>query len=314
MLNPIDLARVDLNLLVVFEAVFRARHVGNAARQLHITPSAVSHGLGRLRQLFDDPLFLKVPKGVLPSARALELAPHVLEILERVRSVVGGVEAFDPKTSTRRFKIAAPDAILATLLPPLVAAIERAAPFVDLSSRQCFPMEGLRELDAGMHDLALLPLDDIPPRFVHEVAFQDEFVIVARAGHAFFEKPTLASYCAQQHIVVSIEGDPNGFLDLELAKLSLKRRVALTVPHFVLALAVLPETDLVCAVPSSFLAKYAGRFGIRSARMPFPLRVWDQRVIASKAAMEDRGVAWLFEVVAAQARKSSKGRPAKRRG
>ena len=88
MLNQTDLSRVDLNLLVVFEAVLETQHVGRAADRLHVSPSAVSHGLGRLRRLFDDPLFLKTPRGVVPTARALALAPPIGEVLAGVRSVV----------------------------------------------------------------------------------------------------------------------------------------------------------------------------------------------------------------------------------
>jgi hypothetical protein len=103
-------AEGDLNLLVLFEAVFQAGHVGSAAARVHVSPSAVSHGLGRLRQLFDDPLFLRTPKGVVPTARASELAPPIADILARVRNVMGTVEPFDPATSTRRFTIGASDA------------------------------------------------------------------------------------------------------------------------------------------------------------------------------------------------------------
>src|SRR5579885_3481731 len=109
MLNRIDLSRADLNLLVLFEAVLEERHVGRAAERLNLTPSAVSHGLGRLRQLLNDPLFLRTPKGVVPTARATEIAAPVAEVLARVRSVMATAAPFDPSTSTRRFTIGAPD-------------------------------------------------------------------------------------------------------------------------------------------------------------------------------------------------------------
>src|ERR687897_1064804 len=100
MLNDIDLSRTDLNLLVVFEVVLEERHVGRAADRLNLTPSAVSHGLRRLRKLLNDPLFLRTPKGVVPTARATELADPIAEILARIRNVVGTAEPFDPANST----------------------------------------------------------------------------------------------------------------------------------------------------------------------------------------------------------------------
>src|SRR3954452_8522735 len=109
MLQEIDLSRIDLNLLVVFEAVMRERHVGRTADKLSLSPSAISHGLGRLRRLLHDPLFLKTPKGVVPTARAAELAAPIGDVLAGVRSVLPPAEPFDPAMSTRRFTIGAPD-------------------------------------------------------------------------------------------------------------------------------------------------------------------------------------------------------------
>src|SRR5688572_21167492 len=102
MLNEIDLSRADLNLLVLFEAVLEERHVGRAAERLHLTASAVSHGLSRLRRLLHDPLFLRTPKGVVPTARATELAAPIADVMARVRGVISTAAPFDPATSTRR--------------------------------------------------------------------------------------------------------------------------------------------------------------------------------------------------------------------
>src|SRR3954447_5327487 len=109
MLNKIDLSRADLNLLVLFEVVLAERNVGRAAQRLNLTPSAVSHGLGRLRRLLNDPLFLRTPKGVVPTARAMALAGPVADLLARARNVLASAAPFDAATSTRRFVIGAPD-------------------------------------------------------------------------------------------------------------------------------------------------------------------------------------------------------------
>src|SRR5687768_5722774 len=104
-----DLARVDLNLFVLFEAVLEERHVGHAAERLKLSPSAISHGLGRLRRLLNDPLFLKHPKGVVPTARATALAEPIARVLAQARQVVASADPFDPRRSTRRFTIGASD-------------------------------------------------------------------------------------------------------------------------------------------------------------------------------------------------------------
>src|SRR5687767_7437605 len=124
-MNAIQLGNVDLNLLVLFDAVFATRNVGRAARQLNLTASAVSHGLARLRKLFTDPLFLRTPKGVVPTARADELAPAVTDILSRVGAVVAMSTPFDPRTSVRRFVLGMADALAAVHLPALLAVTRR---------------------------------------------------------------------------------------------------------------------------------------------------------------------------------------------
>ena len=144
MLNEIDLSRADLNLLVLFETVLAERHVGHAADKLNLTASAVSHGLGRLRKLLNDPLFLRTPKGVVPTARAIELAEPVADILARIRNVVATAEPFDPATSTRRFLLGAPDGASAVFLMQLLNALNRSAPRVDIGLQQLMPSKKAR--------------------------------------------------------------------------------------------------------------------------------------------------------------------------
>ena len=110
MLNAIDLTRIDLNLLVLFEIVLEERHVGRAAERMKLTPSAVSHGLGRLRKLLGDPLFLRTPRGMTPTARSIALQASIADVLARARSVIATAAPFDPATSGRRFVLGAPDA------------------------------------------------------------------------------------------------------------------------------------------------------------------------------------------------------------
>src|SRR5690349_23881610 len=108
-LNQVDLSRLDLNLLVLFEVVLAERNVARAAERLSLSPSAVSHGLGRLRRMLGDPLFLRNPKGVVPTARAQALAEPVAEVLAGIRRVLGAPARFEAATSRRRFAIGAPD-------------------------------------------------------------------------------------------------------------------------------------------------------------------------------------------------------------
>jgi DNA-binding transcriptional LysR family regulator len=305
MLNEIDLSRADLNLLVLFEVVLKERHVGRAAEKLSLSPSAVSHGLSRLRRLFNDPLFLRTPKGVVPTARATELAEPIADVLARIRNVVSTAEPFDAATSRRRFTIGAPDAISAVLLPPFLAELRRTAPGIDISARQILPQgpnwqTAFAELEERRVDVVIVPeLGDIPARFAAHTIGEEEFVIAMRAGHPFARTPTLERYCAMLHLVTSLSGDSSAYVDRILAGRGLSRRVALTVPNFMLAMALVAQTDFVAAMPRSFVAMHGMRFGVTSVEAPLPLDRFPIRLIAPKVAMMDAGIAWLFEAIAA---------------
>lgn len=302
MLNEIDLSRADLNLLVLFETVLRERHVGRAAARLHLSASAVSHGLGRLRRMLGDPVFLRTPRGVVPTARALELAGPIAEVLGGARKVLATTAPFDPRTSSREFTIGAPDAASAVFLLPLLERLRGEATGVNVRLRQLLPpgrsASGSWDpvfdlLDGRAIDVAIGPFEEIPARFTAERLREEDFAIISRAGHPFARTPALARYCAGNHLVVSLTGDPRGFVDAALAGRGLSRRVALTVPSFHMALAVVAETDLLAAVPRTFALAHARRMGLAVTEPPLPLPRSELRMVSPAAALADSGLAWL---------------------
>jgi DNA-binding transcriptional LysR family regulator len=309
MMNAVDLTGVDLNLLVLFEVVHEERHVGRAAARLHVTASAVSHGLGRLRRTLGDPLFLRTPKGVVPTARADELAAPVADVLARARSVIATAQPFDPSTSTRRFTVGAPDGSSAVFLPRLLDELARAAPGIDVGIRQLLPVPGessperawrqaFEELLGRAMDVAILPTDAVPARFVQRTLYEEDFVIAVRARHPFTRDRTLDRYCALPHLVVSLTGDPFGFVDGALARRGRARRVALTVPNFLFALAVLADTELVSALPRAFVALHGPRFGVVAVEPPLPLPRFRLNAVTPAVATRDAGLAWLLDRLA----------------
>nr|WP_240992608.1 LysR family transcriptional regulator [Mesorhizobium ciceri] len=242
--------------------------MGRAADRLNLTPSAVSHGLGRLRWLLNDPLFLRTPKGVVPTARATELGAPIADILARVHSVMATAAPFNPATAVRRFAIGAPDGVSAVILRPLLAKLSRIAPRIAtsacVSSCPLRPACGEARLSISRRTPSISrsfrPMTS-PPRFEKRCIYEEDFVIAMCLGHPFARDPTLARYCDMQHLVVSHSGDPYGFVDEQLAKRGRARRIALTVPNFMFALAVIAETDLISALPRRFVTMHAARFG-----------------------------------------------------
>ncbi len=323
MLNPAHLSRIDLNLLVLFHVVYEERHVARAADRLSLTPSAVSHGLGRLRRVLNDPLFLRTAKGVVPSARATELAGAIADIIARAGAVIASAEPFDPARSRRRFTIGAPDAISAVLLTHLLPALARQAPGIDVGLVQLLPQHGgkptglvwhqtLTVLDARALDIAILPIGEVPPRFVAHELFMEDFVVTVRKGHPFARKPTLKHYCAMRHLLVSMSGDPYGVVDAALAQQGLARRVVLTVPSFMMALSTLARTDLLGTLPRHMVQHCAEQFGLVTVGLDVLKRRDPVCAIATKAAVTDAGISWLYDLLTSfawDAKSSPRGGP-----
>jgi DNA-binding transcriptional LysR family regulator len=213
--------------------------------------------------------------------------------------VLAGSGRFEPATSTRRFVIGAPDGISTVILPPLLAEIGRVAPGIDLVVRQAMHPFGaaLADLDARRLDLAILPTDAIPDRFVARPVYAEEFVMVMRRGHALVPAPTLSAYCAASHVLVSQSGDVQGYVDAALAEQGLRRRVALAVPNFLLSLAVVGQTDFVAALPRQRVAAYRRRFGVVAAEVPLTLRRFPVQAIVPKVALLDAGITWLLALI-----------------
>lgn len=311
MLNQIDLSRTDLNLLVLFETVLAKRNVGQAAAALHLSPSAVSHGLGRLRRMLNDPLFLRTPRGVVPTDRALELEPRIAEILAGVRGIVGASAPFDPASSTRRFRLGVGDAFLCVSGPTLAARLAERAPDVGLAVLHIVPSfrqsvdEGawdhvLAMLESRELDVAILPWLTGPARFATRpvIASEDRLVAATRAGHPYASDPTLDSYCRARHLVVSIRGDPVTATDEMLGKLGRRRKVTMTAPNFSSALFLAAESDLVVSLPQSLVAAHGARFGLVATPLPFEVAPSNIVVVTTLAALQDAGVAWLVDLVA----------------
>lgn len=308
MLKPAQLLRIDLNLLVLFHVVYEERHVTRAAERLSLTPSAVSHSLGRLRRLLNDPLFLRTPKGVVPSARAVELAEPVADIILQAGAVIASAEPFDAARSQRRFTIGAPDAISAVLLPHLLAVLEKQAPGVDIGLVQLLPQhrgrptsqvwhQTLTELESRALDLAILPIGEVSPRFVAHKLFDETFVVTMRKGHPFASKPSLKRYCSMSHLLVSLTGDAYGVVDEALKQQGLKRRVALTVPSFMMALSTLSQTDLLGTLPRHVVMHCADQFRLETVDLAVLKRRDPVRAVATKSAIMDAGIAWLFALL-----------------
>ena len=269
-MNDPDLRSLDMSALLVFDALLEAGSVTGAARRLGMTQSAVSHALKRLRDLWRDPLFVRRAGRMVPTQRALALAPGLTGALRELRAVLGEAGRFDPAASRRRFVLGMSDYAASLFLPPLLA---RAAGDLDRLTflvRHTSHAIGLEMLDRGEVECVIGNFPPAPARLREAFLLEEEFVCAARIGHPLFADDfDLAAYAAARHVNVSLAGEPAGLPDRFLARRGLKRHVALGIGHFLLLPQVLAASDLVATEPRTVLTPFRDGFGIATRPPPF---------------------------------------------
>lgn len=289
--------QLDLNLLKVFEAVYRERNLSLAAQALFLTPSAVSHALARLRRQFDDPLFVRDGRRMSPTAACQRLAPPLLETLARLRELLSHRDRFDPAASRQGFRIGLPEATESVLLPALMQALRAQAPGATLAS-VALPRRDLgRELAAGQVDLAVdvaLPVRD-PVR--HRPLFQDGFCVVLRAGHALARRLSLKQYLQAQHVAVSSRATGQVIEDLALLNLGHQRSIALRCRSYHAACAVAAQSDALLTLPESVAARIAPESGLAKVKLPFALPAAQVHLYWHANREGDPANAWLRGLV-----------------
>jgi LysR family transcriptional regulator, nod-box dependent transcriptional activator len=256
---------VDLNLLLALDVLLEERHVTRAAARLGLTQSATSRLLGRLRTALGDPLFVRTSRGLVPTQRARELTVPLRQVVQHIGRLLVEQPGFDPRTARRRFRIAAVDYAHVVLIGPLVAALAREAPLVDLELRQP-SAESDRDLESGGLDLLVTPRQDSGPGIVWSTLFRDRYIGIVSAAQAF-RRLTPARFAALDHVLVAPRERAGGVVDEVLATLGLTRRVAVQIPTFLLLPHVLTG-DRIATIPARMAAQLAARHPLRTVRLP----------------------------------------------
>lgn len=283
-----NLAGIDLNLLVVFNAVMDERSATRAGRKIGMSQPAVSNALNRLRHLMRDDLFVRGPEGMRPTARALELEVPIRRALAELEDALDPV-SFDPAHAERTFTIATNDYMALTLLPYLAGYLIEEAPGVNIHT---IPIEGrlFEKLDAQEADYGIMPLsaNDVPDRFGRLDVGSDHFVCMMRKDHplARYQDIPLEEYAAARHVLVSHRGDAHGFVDDELANMGLSRRIVIVVNHFGSAPMIVSSSDLIVTVPSRMAEKCTQFFDLHIVPSPISppsnmiggVMVWHKRL------------------------------------
>jgi len=248
-LAAVKLSAIDLNLLVIFDAVMQERNVTRAGHRLGLSQPAISHALTRLRYMLKDDLFIRSPKGMVPTPRAEQLALPVRTALDGLQRSLEPAQ-FDLATAQRSFRIAVDNYAALVLAAPLVTRISKAAPAVTLEFRPSGTLNIEDLLDRGELDLAIGSYAEAGERFSHRQLLQDEFVAVLRKNHPAtgVRELSVETFAALGHLEISSVHHATDFVDKALARRKLKRRIALRAP-FLSAVRILAASDMVSVFP-----------------------------------------------------------------
>jgi LysR family transcriptional activator of mexEF-oprN operon len=289
-----QIRRLDGGLLLVFRELLRTGRASLVAERLGLSQSAISHALSRLRDLFQDQLFVRRPHGFEPTRRALELGPSIEALVDMAGAALSREGGFDPARSQRLFRVGAPEFVTALVGAKLIESFRRSAPKLSFwvgFQAEAAALDGLRR---GEIDLALGRFGQAPPGFISEVLFQDRYCVVAREGHprvkGSIDYPTyleVGHVFAQSRSEISSDDHRSSIGELH---------VAAAVPGWLTALVLTASSDGVATCPRRLAERHAPMMGLQVLDPPFggePITVSAVR----RAGVDDAGAEWFLEQV-----------------
>lgn len=272
-IDEMKLRRLDLTVMLIFLGLMRRQKASDVASDMGLTQSSISHALKRLRDIFEDDLFLRRPFGLEPTAVALALEPQIRSAVETLNSTLASQRRFDPEQTEGVLRIGALDYVLTTLFPKFIERVHIKAPNLRVTARSMVRKDAYEALIAGEIDLAVGFYWDVPDRLEVQPLLTDGYSVVAHAGHALVSRPpSLEFYLKARHLLVSPGGDLDGLVDQTLAARGLARHVCVNVPLFMPALAILASSDLVSTLPTRLVELFAKNFDLAYQPVPIDLR------------------------------------------
>jgi len=271
-MNNAHVVQFDLNLLLALNALLEEGNVTRAGERIGVTQSAMSHALARLRAALGDPLFVRVPGGMKPTPRAAAMAEPLSRALADLGRALAAPAVFVPANSRRRFVVVTDDYLERLLLPRIMSRIWEHAPGIDV---QVVPVDTrlANDLISGRSDVIISVqgvVGKLPGAFTQHL-FEERFVCLVRSGHPLArQKLTLERYVAFPHVLVAPAGKPGSIVDTALARVQLRRRVALTVPHFLAAPHIVAESDMVLTVGERLARGLGGAFSVLVPPLKLP--------------------------------------------
>lgn len=289
---------LDARLLSVFDEVFKSRSVSRTAETLNMGQPAVSIALGKLRELFGDPLFVRTAGGMEPTPLAESLIESVREALQALDRVLGQRTEFDPSESSRCFRICMTDISQLVIMPGLWRRLREVAPRIQIEVLPLSP-DTSELLESGRADLAIGFIPQLEAGFYQQALFRQHYVCMVSADHPRIRDGlTPEQFEAEEHALVSTQGTGHLIVDQELARQGIRRRVALRIPNFVGVAFFIEQTELLLTIPRRLGEVLAGRGRFRCFPVPYPLPEYSVRQHWHERFHNDPANRWLRGLVA----------------
>lgn len=294
-ISGMALNRLDLNLLHVFDTIYREGSLTRAAKALHLTQPAVSHSLSRLRDHFNDPLFTRQGNQMVPTPLARRFLESMRPGLTQIQNSVNQFHAFDPATQRKTYSLGLRDILESTFLPALMKRLTE-YPELEVVSQRIARREMETQLAAGKLDFAVDVLLPVSNQTAHELLRRDRLVVLARKGHPIARDTlTMEDYLNARHVLVSSRTEGPGIEDFELSRLGVRRNIRLRCQHYFAACRVVEETDLVLTMPETYARIIAGRDGFVIMTPPADLPGLDVHLYWHKAYEKEPALTWFRE-------------------
>ncbi len=292
---------MDLNLLLEFEALFDTRSVTKASERLGISQPSMSHALGKMREAFNDPLFVRVKNEMQPTPRALSISGPIHQALELARNQIFRSQEFVPQRADRTFILCMTDLGAASYLPQIVNVISKQAPDVQIRTISPTIEKQTEGLETGSTDLAIGYFPDITTAgvFQQHLLSNTGFMCIANTRNPYIEGGacTMEGFLSAPHVSVRTEGRSQEVIEQAMSRLRISRRIMLTVPHYLSLLTLASNTDLLAIIPNDLVPAFEAQKNIKVYPLPFPSprveikQIWHQKFHFDAASQ------WIREMV-----------------
>ncbi len=285
--------KLDLNLFTVFEAIYREESVSQAANELNLSQPAISHSLAKLRERFDDPLFIRQGNKMLPTPLSENIIDNVRSSIYQLQLSVLQAKQFSPSSSTKHFTISMHTGIDNVLMNKLVLACTKAAPDIQLTSARINRNEMVSNLASGAFDLVIDTNLAVDKEIFHTPLRPDKMLVVVNGNHIKSNKISLNDYLQAKHVVVSSRSSGMSYEDFELGRLGLQRNVYYRCQQYFTAFQIMSETDLLLTLPENIANIYQSYFPVKVFELPAELHSVELQLYWHKKLDKDPASHWL---------------------